>query len=214
MIAILDYGLGNIRAFANVYQRLGFPYCVAREASALDSATHVILPGVGAFDEAVSRLNSSGLRSCARFHCWLRSVCPSWASASACSFLARGSEEGSAQGTRAHSRRGCASSTWSDLLHRATAPAPGLEQRFSRTGVRPISRSRTRCAVSTSCTPTTTRATTLPTFWLTQTTVQRLRARSVEKMYLAYNFTPRRVTTAGRSYFETLWRPHHAAPRV
>lgn len=63
MIAIVDYGLGNIHAFANIYKRLDIPYFFARTSEDLKLATHIILPGVGAFDYAMERLNASGMRS-------------------------------------------------------------------------------------------------------------------------------------------------------
>jgi imidazole glycerol-phosphate synthase subunit HisH len=62
MITIIDYGLGNIRAFVNVYNRLNIKTKVASKASDIKGATKIILPGVGAFDYAMSRLNSSGMR--------------------------------------------------------------------------------------------------------------------------------------------------------
>lgn len=62
MIAILDYGLGNIKAFAAVFHKLGVEYRIARDASELASATKIVLPGVGAFDKAMSLLNASGMR--------------------------------------------------------------------------------------------------------------------------------------------------------
>lgn len=62
MITIIDYGLGNIQAFVNVYRRLHIPVSVAKCAADLDNATKLILPGVGAFDHAIERLNSSGMR--------------------------------------------------------------------------------------------------------------------------------------------------------
>lgn len=63
MIAIVDYGCGNIQAFANIYRRLNIPLVIARTAADLEGATKVILPGVGAFDHAMRRLDTSGLRS-------------------------------------------------------------------------------------------------------------------------------------------------------
>ncbi|MBQ1784373.1 MAG: imidazole glycerol phosphate synthase subunit HisH [Gammaproteobacteria bacterium] len=63
MIAIVDYGLGNTQAFANIYKRLDIPSILARTAADLASATHIVLPGVGAFDWAMERLNASGMRS-------------------------------------------------------------------------------------------------------------------------------------------------------
>jgi len=62
MIVIIDYGLGNIQAFVNVYKRLHIPVKVATNAEQLSSAGKLILPGVGAFDHAMQRLNASGMR--------------------------------------------------------------------------------------------------------------------------------------------------------
>lgn len=62
MIAILDYGLGNVLAFQNVYKRLNLPAKVAATPEALEGATKLILPGVGAFDYAMTLFNRSGLR--------------------------------------------------------------------------------------------------------------------------------------------------------
>ena len=62
MITIVDYGLGNIKAFANVYKRLNIPACYASTPEQLQQASKIILPGVGAFDHAMHKLNSSGLR--------------------------------------------------------------------------------------------------------------------------------------------------------
>lgn len=63
MIAIIDYGLGNVQAIANIYRRLEIPAVLARSAADLDGATHLVLPGVGAFDWAMTRLNESGMRA-------------------------------------------------------------------------------------------------------------------------------------------------------
>ena len=63
MITILDYGLGNIQAFANIYRRLNIPVAFARTAEDFEGATHIVLPGVGAFDWAMERLNASGMRA-------------------------------------------------------------------------------------------------------------------------------------------------------
>lgn len=62
MITIVDYGLGNVQAIANIYKRLEIPATLARQADELRSATHLILPGVGAFDWAMARLEASGMR--------------------------------------------------------------------------------------------------------------------------------------------------------
>lgn len=62
MIAIIDYGLGNVKAFANVYERLNIAVSIARQVDDLKEVTKVILPGVGAFDHAMTKLNRSGMR--------------------------------------------------------------------------------------------------------------------------------------------------------
>jgi glutamine amidotransferase len=62
VIAILHYGLGNVEAIANIYKRLGIDVALATSKSDLSAASRIILPGVGAFDWAMSRLNASGMR--------------------------------------------------------------------------------------------------------------------------------------------------------
>jgi len=59
MIALVNYGLGNIQAFANIYHRLNIPVAIASTADELAGADKVILPGVGAFDWAMDLLNGS-----------------------------------------------------------------------------------------------------------------------------------------------------------
>lgn len=63
MIAIVDYGSGNIRAFANIFSRLGVPFRFVREGRELAGFQKIILPGVGAFDHTMERLEASGLRA-------------------------------------------------------------------------------------------------------------------------------------------------------
>ena len=61
MIGILDYGLGNVGAFYNIYKRLNIPVCIVTDAEKIDSIDRLILPGVGSFDWAMNRLSSSGM---------------------------------------------------------------------------------------------------------------------------------------------------------
>jgi glutamine amidotransferase len=63
LIGIVDYGLGNVQAIANIYKRLGLECALARTPEALQQASHIVLPGVGAFDWAMARLGESGLRA-------------------------------------------------------------------------------------------------------------------------------------------------------
>ena len=62
MITIVDYGVGNISAFKNVFKRLNIASSIAKSSSDLENATKLILPGVGSFDYAMSQLNLSGMR--------------------------------------------------------------------------------------------------------------------------------------------------------
>jgi glutamine amidotransferase len=62
MITLLNYGLGNIRAFYNIYSRLRLPVNIASSAAELAHAKKLILPGVGSFDWAINRLHASGMR--------------------------------------------------------------------------------------------------------------------------------------------------------
>lgn len=63
MIKIINYGSGNIYAIGTIYKRLNIPFQVAENPSDLGPETsHIILPGVGAFDETMRQLNKSGLR--------------------------------------------------------------------------------------------------------------------------------------------------------
>ncbi len=62
MITLINYGLGNIRAFINAYKKLGITLAIANSVSDLTSASKLILPGVGAFDHAMQKFNASGMR--------------------------------------------------------------------------------------------------------------------------------------------------------
>jgi imidazole glycerol-phosphate synthase subunit HisH len=62
-VTLVHYGLGNIQAFAHIYQRLNISVNVAETAAQISAARRLILPGVGAFDWAMARLDKSGLRS-------------------------------------------------------------------------------------------------------------------------------------------------------
>jgi glutamine amidotransferase len=64
MITLVNYGLGNVQAFANIYRRLNITVSVASTADELATAKRIILPGVGAFDWAMTRLDASGMRAC------------------------------------------------------------------------------------------------------------------------------------------------------
>jgi imidazole glycerol-phosphate synthase subunit HisH len=60
MITILDYGSGNINAIKNIYERLNIPFVFATTKEQIMKADHILLPGVGAFDETISTLQKKG----------------------------------------------------------------------------------------------------------------------------------------------------------
>lgn len=60
-VGLVDYGAGNIQSLANAISHLGAQMQLVRTAGDLSSATHVLLPGVGAFGFCAERLRASGL---------------------------------------------------------------------------------------------------------------------------------------------------------
>ena len=61
MVAIIDYDAGNIRSVEKAVSLLGEDVKVTRERGEILSADHIILPGVGAFGDAMEKLHSYGL---------------------------------------------------------------------------------------------------------------------------------------------------------
>ena len=61
MIAIVDYGVGNLFSLASSVKSLGLEVTVTRDAADLRAADHILLPGVGAFADAMDKLTATGL---------------------------------------------------------------------------------------------------------------------------------------------------------
>jgi len=61
MISILNYGLGNVSAFERSLQRSNIPYQLASTPSDLRSASKIIFPGVGSFDQTINLLRDKDL---------------------------------------------------------------------------------------------------------------------------------------------------------
>jgi len=61
MIAIIDYGMGNLRSVHKALEYLGFEAEITDDPAHIAAASHVILPGVGAFCDAMARLRETGL---------------------------------------------------------------------------------------------------------------------------------------------------------
>lgn len=62
MITIVDYGMGNVGSIVNMLKKVGSSSVVASGVEDIEKATKLILPGVGAFDTAMDKINNSGLR--------------------------------------------------------------------------------------------------------------------------------------------------------
>ena len=61
MIAIVDYGVGNLFSLASSVRSLGLEVTITRNAADLRAADHILLPGVGAFADAMDKLTATGL---------------------------------------------------------------------------------------------------------------------------------------------------------
>lgn len=61
MIAVVDYGVGNLFSLLSSLKFIGADACVTSDSDIIESADGVILPGVGAFADAYDKLNSAGL---------------------------------------------------------------------------------------------------------------------------------------------------------
>ncbi len=61
MIAIIDYGMGNLRSVQKGFARVGCEALVTQDPAAVESAPAVVLPGVGAFADAMENLKKAGM---------------------------------------------------------------------------------------------------------------------------------------------------------
>lgn len=61
MIAVIDYGMGNVRSMVNALEYIGEDAVVTADARIIDGASHLILPGVGAFGDAMANIVNRGL---------------------------------------------------------------------------------------------------------------------------------------------------------
>jgi glutamine amidotransferase len=61
MIAIVDYGMGNLRSVHKGFERVGFPAVVTQDPRVIRKASGLVVPGVGAFKKAMENLTELGL---------------------------------------------------------------------------------------------------------------------------------------------------------
>ena len=60
MLGIVDYGSGNLFAFQSIYKLLGVPHMFIRSREHFDLCSHIVLPGVGDYDETLRLLSENG----------------------------------------------------------------------------------------------------------------------------------------------------------
>ncbi len=63
MIAIIDYGMGNLRSVHNAFRKVEHESVITSDRKVISDATHIVLPGVGAFSECMNHLRATGLVS-------------------------------------------------------------------------------------------------------------------------------------------------------
>ncbi len=61
MIAVIDYGVGNLFSIKSSFARIGADVVVTADKKIIDSADRIMLPGVGAFRDAAAKLKETGL---------------------------------------------------------------------------------------------------------------------------------------------------------
>src|SRR5438105_13388970 len=61
MIAIIDYGMGNLRSVSKAFEAVGHQVVVTRDPHVIGNASHVVLPGVGAFGDCMANVERYGL---------------------------------------------------------------------------------------------------------------------------------------------------------
>ncbi len=60
MILIVDYGMGNLRSVQKAFEKVGHAATISSDPNQIADADKVVLPGVGAFRDAIARLRSAG----------------------------------------------------------------------------------------------------------------------------------------------------------
>ena len=61
MIAVIDYGMGNLRSVQKGFEKVGFEAVVTSDIKTIESASKIVLPGVGAFTDCMNNLEGRGL---------------------------------------------------------------------------------------------------------------------------------------------------------
>jgi glutamine amidotransferase len=61
VIAVIDYGMGNLKSVTNAFRSLGAPIVITRDRATIGASSAIVLPGVGAFGKCVENLKDFGL---------------------------------------------------------------------------------------------------------------------------------------------------------
>jgi len=62
MITIVDYGMGNLGSVLNMFKKVGAAAKISSDLDEISKAPKILLPGVGAFDTAMQRIDEAGMR--------------------------------------------------------------------------------------------------------------------------------------------------------
>jgi imidazole glycerol-phosphate synthase subunit HisH len=97
MIAIINYGVGNLASVLNMFKRIGADAVITSDVSEIKKADKILLPGVGHFDSCMQRFNESGLRPVVEQKAFEEKA-PLLGICVGAQMMTRGSEEGAEKG--------------------------------------------------------------------------------------------------------------------
>ncbi len=97
MITIINYGMGNLGSVQNMLKRIGAPCKISSDLKEIEAAEKILLPGVGAFDAAIQKIDELNLRS-VLVHKALEQKVPFLGICLGMQLLTRSSEEGILKG--------------------------------------------------------------------------------------------------------------------
>lgn len=97
MIAVVDYGIGNISSITNMLKKIGVECLLAKTPQDIVSSDKIILPGVGSFDAGMTKLRNSGMINSIIDHATVNNK-PTLGICLGMQMLGRKSEEGSEEG--------------------------------------------------------------------------------------------------------------------
>ena len=75
MIAIIDYGMGNLRSVEKAFEKVGFDTVVTDKSEIIENADKIVLPGVGAFKDAIDGLQERNLIEPIKNHVKQKKLC-------------------------------------------------------------------------------------------------------------------------------------------